>query len=401
METRYSHVIAAYINGAVENGRVPSLADFVNNELDFIVQSTEPGEDVSSVWAVRFSSTANALQVQTKNSKPDWGKVALAILKRVTKKKDTTSETSSFVSTSASTSTVSSDSSSSNSPVPLTTCDKSRLKNIYESLEDSKKWTLKTGKKVEDEMLKLAMQCNYQHPSHSFIMDPNDSHWLDYFTKEELDEIKTFKIPTMDDIPSDLHEYLYSYRGKRDLDALFKHRSLKFFHPIEESDLHWAHKAIVEATDLYHYGYMPISTQSEADLLRRVWSFTEKCYDESCIDVRSGEKSSLASSQQKNAGRTIDGIQPMSRKYCGHKMDMLFSYLRYEYGCTEAGVSSDINSSKALREGSIKLARVLKDMFLELVETALPELGIFKQQVSSSVMHQQATFAGSQDSARL
>lgn len=60
----------------------------------------------------------------------------------------------------------------------------------------------------------------------------------------------------------------------------------------------------------------------------------------------------------------------MARKACGRKVDMRFSCLIYEYGCAEAGLDSDEGSTKALRERSIMLPKVLRDMFTRLVNLA-------------------------------
>lgn len=63
----------------------------------------------------------------------------------------------------------------------------------------------------------------------------------------------------------------------------------------------------------------------------------------------------------------------MPKKVIGHKADMTFSYLMYEYGCTEAGRCSGFANTKGLREGSIKLPKLLKDMFVKIV-TSNPSL---------------------------
>lgn len=64
------------------------------------------------------------------------------------------------------------------------------------------------------------------------------------------------------------------------------HNNAKIFHPIKDPDLHWIQKSIVEALDLYFYKLLPLTDQSEADLLRRVWHFLEKCFDPVGVQVR-------------------------------------------------------------------------------------------------------------------
>lgn len=73
---------------------------------------------------------------------------------------------------------------------------------------------------------------------------------------------------------------------QQDLELLYMHNNAKIFHPIKDPDLHWIQKSIVEALDLYFYKLLPLTDQSEADLLRRVWHFLEKCFDPVGVQVR-------------------------------------------------------------------------------------------------------------------
>ncbi|KAI9274632.1 hypothetical protein BDA99DRAFT_432095 [Phascolomyces articulosus] len=198
-------------------------------------------------------------------------------------------------------------------------------------------------------------------------MDPQDNCWTEYFSTEELQEIKNHKKVVLDPIPDDLREYLYSYSGKHDVEGLFQHNIKKLYHPITQPDLHWAQKIIMEALDLYFYKYLPIDDHTEADLIHRVWHFIEKCYDESKIVVRSGEKVSNASSNRINGDRFVKGTEKMKKMEIGHKVDLLFTHEKQEFGCGEAGLKGDKNGMKAMIESNLKLPRLLKDMLCELV----------------------------------
>ena len=51
------------------------------------------------------------------------------------------------------------------------------------------------------------------------------------------------------------------------------------FHP-SEADKNWASNAIGEVVNLYYYNY-DMKNKTEADLIRRLWGFIEKSFDES------------------------------------------------------------------------------------------------------------------------
>ena len=51
------------------------------------------------------------------------------------------------------------------------------------------------------------------------------------------------------------------------------------FHP-SEADLYWIEKTIGDILDLYYYHY-DFDNKTQADAVRHLWGFIEKCYDES------------------------------------------------------------------------------------------------------------------------
>ncbi|KAI9315691.1 hypothetical protein BX666DRAFT_1860697, partial [Dichotomocladium elegans] len=205
--------------------------------------------------------------------------------------------------------------------------------------------------------------------------DPDDEAWLDYFSAGELEEIKAFRRPELPELPKELEDYIFSYRGKKDLKSLLCRRREVDFDPIEEPVLYLARKAIVEATDLFVFNHFPFDNRSESDLIHRVWNFIEKSFDGSRLKVESGEKGSLASAQRKNArrGSLCDPSGQLQRRKVGTKVDLRFSSGTREYGCAEAGLFTDMTSTKPIVEGTINLPRILKDMFLGLV-TEVPAL---------------------------
>ena len=45
-------------------------------------------------------------------------------------------------------------------------------------------------------------------------MDPSDQVWDDYFNEEELQEIRSFRAPEIPELPTELQEFLNSFKGK-------------------------------------------------------------------------------------------------------------------------------------------------------------------------------------------
>ncbi|CAO3588796.1 unnamed protein product [Absidia cylindrospora] len=92
----------------------------------------------------------------------------------------------------------------------LSQSDKAKIKATYDSFDVETMWTWTTGKKVEQQMEKWALACNYEHPCHSLIMDAEDNIWDDRFTKEELNEIDTYNNIPFPPLPTELTNYLYA-----------------------------------------------------------------------------------------------------------------------------------------------------------------------------------------------
>ncbi|KAG0166879.1 hypothetical protein DFQ28_001080, partial [Apophysomyces sp. BC1034] len=259
-------------------------------------------------------------------------------------------------------STPNSESSSLNSSVDLSIAER-----IYFALEESKMWKLKSGKVVEKQMKSFAMFCKFEHPCHSLILDVDDPLWIDlgYFTRDEMDEMRSFRQLDLPKAPESLTAYLKSYEGKRTLDAIFEAANHKPYHPLLDPDMNWEHQTILKGLNLLFYKYLPLTDNTEADILYRIWGFVQETFDESKFDVRCGEKASTASSARRNSQRTIAGRQDISRKIIGKKVDMMVRFVSDEFACAEA--SRDPNdTTKELVEGKLKCPKSLRDMFYKL-----------------------------------
>ncbi|KAF7730073.1 hypothetical protein EC973_003019 [Apophysomyces ossiformis] len=237
-------------------------------------------EDPSVVWPLRFGKVAKQLNVTYKKSSVDWGSIALEILRSANAKAEIKGDEPSTMSTISS-----STSSTSETKKSITADDHRRIADIYASLDERNMWKLSTGTYVEKQMEKLALRCNYEHPCHSLILDPECCTWKEYFSAEELREIRMFATPTIKRMPDDLNRYLMSYLGKHTLNELQEHHDTFKYERIQQADHYWIHQTITKALDLYHYNYLADLDRSEADYLRRVWTFIDCCFDASKIKV--------------------------------------------------------------------------------------------------------------------
>ncbi|KAI7852661.1 hypothetical protein BDC45DRAFT_607221, partial [Circinella umbellata] len=59
-----------------------------------------------------------------------------------------------------------------------------------------KKWTLPSRVIVEDKMVAYCRQLDYEHAGPSFILDINDGCWETVFESEDLQYIKSYKLPS-------------------------------------------------------------------------------------------------------------------------------------------------------------------------------------------------------------
>ena len=71
-----------------------------------------------------------------------------------------------------------------------------------------------------------------------------------------------------------------------------------------------------------------------------------------------------------NEGRSISGDVPLARKSTGHKVDILIMHLDDEFGCAEAGLSGGETSTKWIKESTLKVPKLLKDMIWHLVKAS-------------------------------
>ncbi|KAI9472936.1 hypothetical protein BDB00DRAFT_879812 [Zychaea mexicana] len=82
-------------------------------------------------------------------------------------------------------------------------------------------------------------------------------------------------------MPNNVSELGYILFGTREyvLDLVYHVRSFRY-HPVHESELHWMQLTVEEALMLLYHGYFE-KNRTEADLIRRAWTFMDSCFDSS------------------------------------------------------------------------------------------------------------------------
>ncbi|CAO3601326.1 unnamed protein product [Absidia cylindrospora] len=257
----------------------------------------------------------------------------------------------------------------------LSASDKEAIKKMYNSLDPNKMWTLSTGKIVEKAMKNLALACQYEHSCHSLIMDPEDPTWEKHFTADEIIELATFKAPSLPTPPHDFTQFLSEIKSAALPKACIRLAMAQQFDLDENTTCFWAQTAIMYAAQLFitSVNGIDFNNVSEADLLLLPFNFLTTVFNDSCVNVNSGELTSWESKASMNSKRKVDSISSMERARSGAKVDMLFQSNGVELGCTEAGKRQCMeNSTKELKDGWLKQPKTLKDM-LYMLSSQRPE----------------------------
>lgn len=255
------------------------------------------------------------------------------------------------------------------------------FESMFKKLDSTKKWILSTGKCVDNELYMFGLQCTFDHPSRSLIIDPYDDNYISYniFTREELEEIVMYqkkKYP----IPSD---ELKLFMNKYNLDnteeiraALEKYHTFQSdYNKDKNADRDWVNFVVYSLVREYENGNMD-RPHHEAWYQSHIWSMIESCFDKlKNVEAVVGESACLGTKRRKNDKRHINAISPMPRLKSGYKCDLIFRQYQnkhsipLEFGASEAKPNiEDESGTKYMQEGLYKLPRVLKDMLDYLLQ---------------------------------
>ncbi|CAG8642215.1 2268_t:CDS:2, partial [Ambispora gerdemannii] len=207
---------------------------------------------------------------------------------------------------------------------------------------------------------------------HSFLIDPDDKNYIQQgvFTCEELSEIKNFDKKALLLMPNDLLGYLNSFRKSNtsDLRELI-FRSDQAFDRSKDFDLDWIRCCYNNSVLEYEARHLA-KEHLEAWIMLHAWSFIDKAFfDIDGMEIVRGESSSYASSNRKNAQRVLASTTSLKRKLMGRRGDLIIRKWHTEYGCSEAGkIFEGNNDTKIIKEGGLKMPKMLRDMFNDLCE---------------------------------
>jgi hypothetical protein len=89
-------------------------------------------------------------------------------------------------------------------------------------------------------------------------------------------------------LPQELKDYLQPLLKDTslDLNALYLKISETRLHPITDSAKEWAQSTILNTIKLFMCNYIPLTDQSEGDVIRRIWILLDTVFDHSTIISR-------------------------------------------------------------------------------------------------------------------
>ncbi|KAG2227384.1 hypothetical protein INT45_004340 [Circinella minor] len=348
-----------------------TLEKFIKDNREFIASKMNPSEDFQTIWNGHFT--------KAKSTNVDWDILKVAYFEYISNHppvQQLSSHPTPIGATSIEPVTTSTPTPTptNNTTPTLKDDDYQKFNAMFETLDHTKFWPLSTGTVVEQKIKELAMKLKNEHPCHSMILDTSDPVWLDYFTKEELHEIEDEKKVPISKLPDNMTNYLDNYKNLKSLRSLWDEYKKHNIDPIDDSELYWVHSSVRNVLEILTYN-LHKTYKTEADLMKRVWSIIDCCFDYGDLDVISGEYVSKASSNRINIDRSLAA---MSRRKIGTKIDLLFTTEDLEFGTVEAGKMSDVNNTKTIFEAGIKLPKNLKDMQYEIVQEYPSQLRMIK-----------------------
>ncbi|RUP48266.1 hypothetical protein BC936DRAFT_144775 [Jimgerdemannia flammicorona] len=241
------------------------------------------------------------------------------------------------------------------SRTPLTDISRREYKAMFESMDDSSKWKLKSGRKVEDILYNSV---------HSFIIDLKDQQICALFTDEEREELECTN--SMDDIVLDNDT-------EKCIEVLSRPVLVKFvtrLANLRDDEIDMICYAVQNLVHLYERQPNPLCMNHlEAWYNLNIWGPTiDKVFgDIRGIDVARGESCSISSSNRKNKSRKQDHTE---RKVIGRRGDAIrksTSGRALEFGAAEVGrYYHGENGTKWLAESGLKLPKMLRDMLFDL-----------------------------------
>ncbi|CAO3620736.1 unnamed protein product [Mucor hiemalis] len=234
------------------------------------------------------------------------------------------------------------------------------------------------GTCVEDIMYEASRKFIYEHPSHPFIFSVNDDIWKDYFSVEDLKEIKDSieARKVCEDMPKHFVDALLKLNKKKTYKEMYD-----VFKNIEadrhdDPELYWVKESVLDYIELF-YNTNFVKFNSEQDFLDEVYGFIKKSrrISKTRTETVTG---STASAETKNKTRSLGTMEMLRRQIPGDLADLSFLHKSTEIGCLEIGLSDKgSNGTKELQEKSLKTPRMMKAFIIQ-ASSSFPTIDISK-----------------------
>lgn len=117
-------------------------------------------------------------------------------------------------------------------------------------------------------------------PTHSLILDITDTCWEDVFEEKERDEIRAFRSVTMPVMSVEVEAYL---KQLENMPATELQKKVDCGNFLLKSDNNWIQKAYQDTFRLLRSGFFPLHSQTEENIVKRVWSSLDACFDFSTV----------------------------------------------------------------------------------------------------------------------
>ncbi|CAJ0839585.1 7469_t:CDS:2, partial [Entrophospora sp. SA101] len=206
--------------------------------------------------------------------------------------------------------------------------DREEFKREFKAMKDEEKWVLSTGKVVEDRL---------------YAFDPEDIIYLknSIFTKEELTEI--------------ILEYLNSFRTNNTKDLrknIFKKELWDDSYDIKKYiDVDWVRNSVYNLLLEYENNSLD-KHHLEMWYNLHVWSMMDKAFE---------------NLENVEAVRVVPATSSLKRKILGSRCDLIVRRGFLEFVCSEVEKFYEgPKGTKLLKESSLKIPKVLKDMLYDL-----------------------------------
>lgn len=114
------------------------------------------------------------------------------------------------------------------------------------------------------------------------ILDLSDINWKKDLTAEEINKFKTFKQKELVGLPSEVEDSIESLKKSTVSVAL----KTQLTENLNCSACSWIERTLLEYLNLFNCKHLPLTDQSQGEVLRRVWFFLDTVFDNSKISCR-------------------------------------------------------------------------------------------------------------------